>query len=473
MIAGIVVARVAGPDVVGTIGYATAYISIFAFLPGIFSTGHIKAISEGKSLADCFSTFKILQVFSIFVFALLVIIYIIYDYFYGTGFKNNDANFIFILFLILSANLFDCFNNFTSSTNAALLFQAKANLPNLLYSFIYQIGRIVVVLLGLRALGLAFINLIAAVLVIPLGIRLFKEIPKGKFDPDLARYYWYITKPILLFFMINSIVANIDRIFLVKYTSVSELGFYTAAFSIGGLFLLVSNTVGLIFFPLFSRLITENKFLELESKLKLYTSFIGVFVFPVLLSFVLFGKDLLVFLLGAKYEPSGLPFIIILFATYFEILGMPYGNVISGMGKFYSLVVINCIKLVLFFVGLVTFVSPYGFNLGASGVALNLLWVHIVINLIFYLYSKIIINFSFNLKSLFIHLSSLFSFIVCLLLNKSFLGINVFIVFVLQILMSYFLLYTFKLVSKTDLLIMYELLNVNKLISYLKSELKS
>ena len=97
MIAGIVVARVAGPDVVGALGYATAYISIFAFLPGIFSTGHIKAISEGKSLTDCFSTFKVLQVFSIFGFAVLVIFYVIYDSYYGTGIKNNDSNLIYVL----------------------------------------------------------------------------------------------------------------------------------------------------------------------------------------------------------------------------------------------------------------------------------------------------------------------------------------------------------------------------------------
>ena len=55
LIAGIIVARVAGPEVIGTIAYGTSYVMLWAFISGLFGTGHIKLISEGQDIGKCMS----------------------------------------------------------------------------------------------------------------------------------------------------------------------------------------------------------------------------------------------------------------------------------------------------------------------------------------------------------------------------------------------------------------------------------
>ena len=73
MLAGLIVARLAGPEVVGVIAFGTAYVSIWGFTTGLFSTGHIKLISEGKNLGNCITTYTFLQGSSILVYSILVI----------------------------------------------------------------------------------------------------------------------------------------------------------------------------------------------------------------------------------------------------------------------------------------------------------------------------------------------------------------------------------------------------------------
>jgi O-antigen/teichoic acid export membrane protein len=93
-------------------------------------------------------------------------------------------------------------------------------------------------------------------------------------------------------------------------------------------------------------------------------------------------------LLGARYERSVVPFIILLFATFFSIVGMPYGNILTGMGRFYLGVWINVIKLVIFFISVTFFLSPAFLHLGATGLALNTLVMNLLSNLLYLFFAK-------------------------------------------------------------------------------------
>ena len=59
MVAGIVVARLVGPGVMGMVAYATSFVSLLGFINGIFGSAHIKLVSEGRDhkcmgvLLDC------------------------------------------------------------------------------------------------------------------------------------------------------------------------------------------------------------------------------------------------------------------------------------------------------------------------------------------------------------------------------------------------------------------------------------
>lgn len=399
LLSGIVVARIAGPEVLGTIAFGTAYVSIWSFVNGLFSTGHIKLISEGKNLGNCVKTYTLLQTGSISVYFILVISwFLIQKHIFNYSFESVTVQ--VVILITLFANIFTLFLDFHNVTFTARLEQVKANYPGFIKTVIWQIGRIIIVIFGLRAIGLAGWNLAVSVLVLPLAFKLFKQLPSGNYDKTIARQYWAYVPPVALVVLMNNILNYADKLFLGYYTSVEEVGYYSAAFSIGGMFLLISKSAGMVFFPLFSRLISENKWDEITKKINVFQEFIVLVVFPIICLMFLIGKDFLITILGEQYNPSVNPFMILLFATYISIIGMPYGNILAGMGKFYLNAAIDGIKIGFFIISMIFLVSPRFLNLGATGLAFNLLTINFVGNLIYVLYARRSGTLKYDLKNL-------------------------------------------------------------------------
>lgn len=469
MIAGIFVARIAGPEVVGTIGFATSYVGLFGFIAGIFATGHIKAVSEGGDVKDNFTTYKYLQGISLAVFVLSASIYLIYSYLIAE--TPIDKILLIVILLMIIGQLVNYLNEFTNPTYTAKLEQARANAPLTLQTTIYHIGRIIAVLFGLRAIGLAIINLVSAVFTLPYSFGLYKQIPKGKYNKKIATYYWSIAKPIALIVLINSLVANIDRVLLVKYTNVKELGYYTAAYSLGGLFLLVSGSIGRIFFPLFSQLLSQGKVQELNHKISTFISFSALFILPLVLALPLISSWLFDIVLGRVYINSVLPFNFIIFATYVDLISMPFGNLISSLGKFYTTVVINIIKFLVFSAGLYIFLAPSIMGLGAIGVACNLLLVNAFLLVAFFLVARKHFELSLSTKCIYQHVVLILISSTIYSIQTKYLSDFSVTIFFVQLFISYLSLFALNLISKKDLKIFREILNLRSLYMYAKNEI--
>lgn len=472
MIAGLFVARVAGPEVVGTITFGTAYVSIFGFITVLFSTGHIKAISEGQDLGKCVTTYNWLMGLSVSFYFIFVLAWFLFQkYIIQYNFESNAQQVVIIilLFVQVASEILDIGN----VTFTATLEQAKANYPLFFKSLSWHIGRILIVILGFKAVGLVSWNLLITVLSIPLAWRFYKKLPRGRFSVNLAKKYFLIVPSVLLYRIFESLIHHSDKLFLVHYASVEELGYYAAAFSVGGMFQLISNSVGIIFFPYFSHLISQKRWDLLNVKLQTYQSFITIFVFPFICVIAIVGEPILPTLLGTRYQPSVTPFFIILFATYVSILGMPYGNIIAGMGRFYTISLITGVKFIFFVVGLTVFVSPMFLNLGATGLALNLLWVNFSTNLLFYFFSRYYGQVVFDWVNFWRHLL-VFLIMGCVLyltfvydLNQNFLWLITGLLFLFTI---YITLFAFRLIHYYDFKQMIDLLNINKTKKYIKDE---
>jgi len=475
MVAGIVVARIAGPEVVGTIAFGTAYVSIFGFITGLFSTGHIKAISEGRELGKCVSTYTLLQGSSIALYAIVVAgWFVLQKYVLHYEFESTAQQLVIPILLV--AHVADLILGFGDVTFTAKLEIAKANYPKFVKTILWQIGRVVVVILGFRAVGLASWNMIITILTIPLAWRFLKGLPWGGFSKELARQYWLIAVPVFLLVVINSLIAYSDKLLLAHFTSVEELGYYSAAFAIGGMFLLISRAVGMIFFPLFSKLIQVGQWTTLNQKIQTFHNFISLFIFPALCVLAIAGEPFLITILGERYRPSVDPFVILLFATYVEILGMPYGNILSGMGKFYTGVIINVVKLLFFVAFLFFFISPDYLNLGATGLALNLLVVNFITNSLYVIISKYYGSIVFDSINFFRHLViSVLMLGAFYIVNSYNLNVNYYWILTAAIVLmvSYIVLFLLRLMKKSDIIQARELMNFRKTRDYVKDEVNN
>ena len=63
MAAMFVVARIVGPNVLGTVAFGLAFVSMFLFVSDLgLSSAHMKLISEGQDEAKCIGTFGRLKI---------------------------------------------------------------------------------------------------------------------------------------------------------------------------------------------------------------------------------------------------------------------------------------------------------------------------------------------------------------------------------------------------------------------------
>lgn len=474
MIAGFVVARIAGPTVLGTISYGTSYVSIWLFLTSIFAAGHLKLVSEGRDHGDCVATYVWLKALSILLFIVVVLSWLVYQVnVRQVNFEAEDQ--IAVILVILVGTVIIQFYNIVSNSYTAMLMQAKANVPFVLQSIVFQAGRIIVVLLGGRALGLSLWQIAALILVMPLLIKYFKDLPFGRIDKKLLSKYLYYGLPTLLLSGIYSVLQYADKLVLAHYTSVEELGYYAAAMSIGGTMLILSNSIGSIFFPLFSGLLKDNNWKEVNKKNKVYQEFNTLFILPLTLLLALIAEPLLITVLGARYQPSVVPFKIIVISTYLVIVGMPYGNIITGMGRFYANVWINASQLLVFLVSITFFISPKYLNLGATGLALNLMITYLYRNGAYIVVAKKIGSLQYDktnlLRLLTICLITGMFWIISVYIKDVFAGWWIVIVPVYMAAL-YGTLYLLKMITRQHYDTLLELVNIRKTTRYIRSETK-
>lgn len=369
-IGGIFVARYAGVEVMGTLAYALAYVNIFGFVTGIFGTGHLKLVSEGQPLGKCMGTFGRLQSASIIFYIILVLSWFLSQkYLFGHQFESKDVEIVIWLYVFMNA--IDYILQSVETTYTARLQQVKANLPKVLNALLWNIGRILIAILGYKAITLASWNLLSSLMVLPLIILMLRKLPWGGWDSALAKRYISYSIPVILIVAINAIVGASDKLILKHYTSTTELGYYAAAFVVGGFILQIGSTIGQLFFPLFSKYIANGDWESVRRRIFQYEEFLLVFIFPIVTLLALIAEPIILIMLGKGYSPSITPFSILAIATFFVIWLQPYGNVINGKGLFYMVALIKFLKLLFYIASIFFFLSPQFLGLGSTGLALN------------------------------------------------------------------------------------------------------
>ena len=481
MISGIIVARVAGPSVVGVVSYGAAYVSVVSFLNGLFGSAHIKLVSEGRDHAECMAVFARLQGMSALVYLIATSGWFLSQK-YLFHYKFDSVEVQIVILVSLAAHFLGLYEQYANVVYTANLKQAKANIPTFFRTLFWHLGRIAIVVLGLKvltkslAISLSLWNLVLVILIVPYLYKLLREYPLGKYNKELAKEYFKFGIPLLIIVIVNSVTHYADKLFLAYYTDTTQLGYYSAAHSVGGMFMLIAMPVGYIFFPLFSGMIAKGDWAGVNGNIRKYQDFIALFVFPLMCTLAVAGGPALLVILGSRYQPSVSPFIVLLFATYFTLWGLPYGNIISAMGKFYLSAIINTIKIVVFMIAIPVLLAPQFMNLKATGVAINLLILNLTGNGLYLFFGK---------KHGNIHISHLNHFrhaiVITLTVGGYFLA-SLFkhqlklwwIIYIpVFLLVTYAVLIATRLIHREHWLTLLEAVNVKKLFAYVNDEMRN
>ncbi len=474
-VAGIVVSRVAGPEVIGTIGYATSFVSMFFFIFALFGTAHIKIVSEGENAKDSNMVYTIIIVatFILFVFLVLGYMYIQKNYF-DKPFTATEEIVIYLSIAVVGIKgLF----KIPEITFTALLEQVKINFPKLIQAVVYNVGRIIVVLLGFKAIALVSVNVLSSIVIVPIYIYLMKgDFLEGKWNNDLFKRYLQIGIPILIINFSMTLTGNYSIVLFKDFSSVIQLGYFFGATSLASMLIMIGGTAGSLFFPLFSKAFSEKKFGLIKDQIYKYERFLFLFVLPIIIILSVNAYTIIPFLLGDQYFPSVPIFSILVFFSFIKIWGMPYYNLINGINKFNLNAIIHVFFTIIFFVLLYFLTHKNYLNLGGLGLALTILSFNIVKLSIWYFFANKTIDVKFD-KSL---LKFSVFFIIIYIIGRGIFDhfvydLNYILKFSFLLVYGIFIyasLYLTGLMNNTDVDFIMKLINVKKLSDYFKSELK-
>ncbi len=387
IVASLVVARVAGPTVLGTVAFGTAYVSVLMFIADLgISTAHIKLLSEGKDEDTCNSTFTVLKLGTTVLYVISVIgFYLVQKYVFGKEFESEVHE--YVIYISLVTVTISQLLTIPKTTFIAKTEQAKVDIPNLLGGFLQHPIRIVVVLLGFGAIALSFANMAAILVTVPIYLYLSRDFSYGKFDKALAWRYMKISLPVIFIGMSTSMVQQIDKVMLQFFTSSEQVGYYTAGYKVGGFILLIGKSISMLFFPLFSKAVAEGNRQYIKDKVDRFERFSFLFILPAVLLLTILSKPIVFLLLGEDYAPSVLVMQLVTVALFIYIINIPYNSVIEGLGKFKLSAILNTVNLVLFAGMIVVFLHPRLVNAGAEGVAAAVFLSNIILGVMYRFYA--------------------------------------------------------------------------------------
>lgn len=472
---GIIVARVAGPKIIGTVAYGISFVSMFGFFHSLFGTSHIKLISEGQDIGKCNRIYSTLMSLSVFVYILVVLVYFfIKKYILEAEFSDTEEIVIFISLAIISLQaLF----KIAEVTFIALTQQAKVNLPNLIRVFVYHPARIIVVLMGFGAIALASVNLISLVLMIPVFLFLARNLVfKVEWDNSLFKRYLSIGLPVIIITITNSIILHYGKVMLKDTSSLTELGYFAGGISIASMLLMISNTAGSIFFPTFSKAFKNKDINSIKNQIAKFERFLILFALPFFIILAMFSNPLIPFLMGDKYLSSVPIFSILVFSSFFAIWGNPYYQLITGMNRFDIAAKLNALFLVIFMGLLYFFLDHRFFHLGAMGLAWSMLVLSFIRLSVWYFYDSRTIKIKIKWNIFSIIFVNIIFFAILLLIKETYLD-NIsalfnFILAFVSIILFYFILFVLKILNKKDVDFLLSILNIRSIFNYTKNELK-
>ena len=474
MASSIIVARIGGPDVVGTLAFGMAFVAVFQFITDLgIGTAHQKLITGTNDIGDYIATFTVLKIFTSFLFLIVIIIYYYFQVYFLENKDIAKPEIKIIIFIYIAIYFLDSLNyifrtNFIASTE-----RAKVEIPPFLQTTLDKITRIILIFLGYGAIALATSSLIYLILIMPINFYLFRNYKFGKFRKDLVKGYVSISIPVIVIMFAQQWTDNIDRILLRELHGTYELGLYMAAFSLSAPVKLLGSSVGSILFPLFSSLLFQNKKEYISALITKYRRYLVTVFLPFIILMILYSSQIVLFLFGEKYSATIGYFPFIISTLFIYIYTLPYLNLAYAKGMFRQIAAISIIILIIQ-AGLIYVLSAKsGLNLKGLGASIALLTTNIIIFIIYNKITKITLAIKTDRNIYLIIVIQIILGSLAMVILKKDLMILYFSVPFFFLLLIFFIEYKTKLITKDDFNFFWSLINIKPLFKYVKDELTS
>lgn len=317
LLVGLLTARYLGPSNYGLINYASAYAAFFLPLCTLgINSILVKELldypdDQGVILGSTLVLRMVSSVISIGLITLIVLF-----------FESNESYTILIVVICSLNLLFNIFEIFNYWFQSKLKSRVTAIVSLIAYSIVAAY-KIILLITGKSVAWFAFTTSLDSILVGILLLICYKksEGQKLSFSFDVSKRLINRGVHFILPSMMVSIYAYADKIMLKQMLSESEVGYYSTAVSICGMWTFVlSAIIDSAYPPIMESYKTDLSLFEKKNR-QLYAIVFYISI-TVSLLFFIFGDTIVWALYGEDYMPAVAPLRMVTWYTAFSYLGV-------------------------------------------------------------------------------------------------------------------------------------------------------
>lgn len=340
---GVWVARYLGPEKFGLFSYALAFVAIFQGIAKLGLDGILvrDLVREPEKATVYLGTAFWLKLFGAVVTLLFIGLAI--------QFTGNDATTNLYILIIASGLIFQSFEviDFYFQSKVLAKYVSICKMVQLALS---SLIKIFLILIGADLIWFVMVSLIDMVtLAITLNIAY-----KYNKNPSFYKYFdVYVGKrllkdswPLILSSVAVMIQARVDQVILKEMFDEIELGYYSAALRIIEVFGFIPMILHTSLLP---SIVNAKKDSEIKyfNRLSNYYRLMFILFIIVALPIFLFGKQIILFLYGQKYESAGILLSLMSIRLFLTNLGVARSSFITIEGLFHYSLLTSIIGAIL------------------------------------------------------------------------------------------------------------------------------
>jgi O-antigen/teichoic acid export membrane protein len=469
------ITRYLGAEIYGTVAWTLAFVATFNAVADLgFGSAHIKRLSEGCDPNECISTYAIVKLALTGIMVLFTLSSVLI-WTSVLGYTLEDTSTELIILFVLYQVLYDV-STIATSTFQAKMEMAKMPLVTLIDPFVRVPLVIFVSINYLGVMELAYAYVIGALFVAVFGTFLLLRGKVRWGRPVLFRSYLTFALPLIVITIVGTMGGNVDKLLIGFFWTSTDVGLYTAPAVFLGVMATISTAVSTLTFPSFSKLHSEGNIAEirkLSMQAERYITMIGL---PITLLIIIFPYEVCLVLLGPRFIDSGNVIAIMAVTNLLVMINAVHCSQILAVGRPDISARITIFTVALNIIMMLMFIPNFGLGLSFVGAALALMIGNIV-GFIIVRYVVWKLTGTSPYKRLLLQLvAGLFVAITMFALGM-FISIDRWYALVLFGLVAYggFLgvLAILKEFTRADLDYFLELVNVKKMLLYIREELRT
>jgi len=326
------IARYMSPSDYGIVAFAIGFVTLFTIFCNLgFGFAHIKRVSEGKNLGRCIGTFLSIQAILITVATTILFTSLyIWTNVMGRGFETPDH--LIAIYIIVGFWLFEKINNAFSATFKARKEIAKNQIPFIINAIVRTIAIIYVALSGLGVLALAWTYVAGEISHFVLVLLFFKGYPIEKPTKAYLKSYSIFAFPLMIVTASNIIMHNIDKIMIQLFWSAADVGYYFSAYRLSNFITLFTTAIVMLIFPTYSMLFKVGNIAKIKKLTFDSERHLSLIVFPMVFGLFILAEPT-AFILLSGWTPAVPMLQILPFMSLFLALSAPYEAQFNGMNK--------------------------------------------------------------------------------------------------------------------------------------------